>query len=60
MLSLEAYLFIVFRENLSYNVSALLSFVITLPVIYLASFLIHFSVEKYNKMLKRIKNKNSK
>lgn len=60
MLSLEAYLFIVFRENLSYNVSALLSFVITLPVIYLASFLIHFSVEKYNKMLKRIKIQNNK
>lgn len=54
MLSLEAYLFIVFRENLSYNVSTLLSFVITLLVIYLVSFLIHFLVEKYNKMLKKL------
>jgi peptidoglycan/LPS O-acetylase OafA/YrhL len=60
MLSLEAYLFIVFRENLSYNVSALLSFVITLPVIYFASFLMHFLVEKYNNMLKRIKIQKNK
>lgn len=60
MLTLEAYLFIIFRENMSYNASTLLSFFITLPVIYLASFLIHFLVEKYNEMLKRIKTQNNK
>lgn len=59
MLSLEAYLFIVFREKLSYNVSALLSFVITLLAIYLVSFLIHFLVEKYNKMLKKLTIRNN-
>lgn len=57
MLTLEAFLFITFRKTLSYNASALLSFIITLPVIYLASFSLHFLVEKYNKIMKGLKSK---
>lgn len=52
MLSLEAFLFITLRKSLSYHPSALLSFVLTIPVIYLFSFFMHFLVEKYNKILK--------
>lgn len=53
MLSMEAFLFITFRESMSYNAAALLAFCITLPVIYLMSFLIHCLHGKCNKLLKR-------
>lgn len=60
MLTLEADLFIIFRENMSYNVSALLSFFITLPIIYIASILMHCLVDNYIKILKKIKLRKNK
>lgn len=60
MLTLEAYLFIVFREKMSYIFSALLAFFITVPIIYLASFLMHYLVDKYIKLLKNLKLRKTK
>ncbi len=57
MLSLEAFLFTVFRKTMPYGASALLALAITLPVIYVASFLVHYLVELYNKLLKKLHKK---
>lgn len=47
MLSLEAFLFISLRKYFSYNASALLAFIITIPAIYIASFLMHKLINKF-------------
>ncbi|MBR0348170.1 MAG: acyltransferase [Clostridia bacterium] len=60
MLSLEAFLFIAFRDVMSYNASALLSFFITLIVIYFVSFLMHYSIKRCNETFKKLNSKNNK
>ena len=60
MLSLEAFLFIELRKFMPYNASALLSFLITLSAIYLASFLMHYLINKYNRIMNKIKAHESK
>lgn len=51
MLSLEAFLFITLRKSLPYNAAALLSLLLTLPVIYLVSYFMHILVSKSQKAL---------
>ena len=53
MLVVEAALFICFRKNLGYHASALLAFVITLFVIYIASILLNLFVKSSGKLLKK-------
>lgn len=60
MLSLEAALFMAFRRSMSYNASAVLALVITIPVIFGASFLVHYLIDQYNKLLKKVKLRKSK
>lgn len=50
MLTLEAGLFIVLREYMSYNSAALTAFAITLPTIYLISYLSWRLLEKSNNL----------
>ena len=51
MLSLGSSLFILIRSKSSYNVATLLSFIITVIVIYIASILLNILVNQTNKLL---------
>ena len=51
MLTVEAGLFLWFRTRLSYDVSALLAFVITIVVIYVASILLNLFIRWSGKLL---------
>lgn len=56
MLSLEAFLFIELRKVMSYTSSALISFFITVLAIYIASFFMHYLVNQYNRIMKKVKS----
>lgn len=60
MLSLEAYLFSKLIVKYSYNTSALLAFIITIPVIYIVSFLITKYLIKYLNLIKLYKQFKSR
>lgn len=57
MLSCEAALFLALVECLDYNKAALLSFGITVVIIYISSFFFSILVKKINKIIDRFKNK---
>ncbi len=57
MLSMEAALFMAFRKTMPYQASAVLALVVTLPVIFAASFLVHYLIGRYNKLLASIRKK---
>lgn len=59
MLSLQAYLFSVFYGKFSYNVSAVLAFVITVPVIYVVSYFVHIGIKKTNSLISFLKKNKS-
>lgn len=60
MLSLEVALFMMLRKTMPYDASAVLSFVITTPVIMVVSFLAHYLIEQYNKLLNKVKSRKNK
>ncbi len=53
MLSLEAGLFLIFEKQMNYDYAALLSFAITIPVIYLSSISLNFFVNKTTKLINK-------
>ncbi|MBO5417826.1 MAG: acyltransferase [Clostridia bacterium] len=53
MLSLQAGLFLLFEKQMNYSSAALLPFIITLPVIYIVSFLTSFLLKQTNKLVKK-------
>jgi len=60
MLSCEAGLFLAFEKHFSYDVAVLLSFVITLIVIYFSSFLLSVLIKQINKIIVSLQNKYSR
>lgn len=60
MLSCEAGLFLLFSKSLSYNIAVILSFVITLIIIYVTSILLHMGIKRINKIIDMFQRKFTK